>query len=93
MNYQEIIEICEKAGITKSEYGYGEFPKELGEVKEVFRQGGEGKGENWERVYHFVEHDVYLSMSAYYQSYNGCDFEDYEPTQVFPKEKVITVYE
>lgn len=94
MTYQEIITKCEELDFSKSDYGYGEFDEVIfGPTEQVYSKGGEGKGEDWERVYHFIDHDVYLSMSGYYQSYDGVDFEGYKPTQVFSKEKTITVYE
>ena len=69
----------------------------LGECIQVQQHGGggEGEGENWWVVYHFVEHDVYVRVDGWYQSYEGTDF--YEGwdccKEVRPKEKVITVYE
>lgn len=94
LTFDEIIAKCKELDFSKSDYGYGKFDKNIfGEVKQVYSQGGEGKGENWERVYHFIDHNVYLSMCGYYQSYNGVEFYDYEPTEVKPKQKIITVYE
>lgn len=94
MTYQDIIAKCEELDYSLSDYGYGEFDTDIfGSVKQVYSKGGEGKGEDWERVYHFVDHDIYLSMSGYYQSYDGVDFDGFKPIQVFPKEKTITVYE
>lgn len=94
MTFQEIIEKCEELEFTLQDYGYGEFDNNIfGTVEEVYSTGGMGKGENWERVYHFVDHDIYLSMSGYYQSYSGVDFDGYSPVQKFPKQKTITVYE
>lgn len=67
----------------------------LGECVEVQQHGGEGEGERWYVVYHFVEHDVYVRVDGWYQSYEGTDFYDGWDCckEVRPKEKVITVYE
>ena len=94
MNFKEIIEKTKELDMSNSDIGYGEFDEAVfGKIKQVFGQGGEGKGEDWERVYFFEEHGVYLSMSGFYSSYNGTDFDGYEPKEVTPKEKTITVYE
>jgi len=43
------------------------------------------------RVYHFIEHDVFIRFTGWLESYDGCQFE--ELSQVHPVEKTITVYE
>lgn len=94
MNFQEIIAKARQLGMDKSDIAYGEFDDDVfGEVREVYSKGGEGKGEDWERVYHFVDHNVYLSMQGFYSSYGGTDFDNYEPKEVFPKQKTVTVFE
>lgn len=94
MNFQEIIEKCRGMEMTNSDIGYGDFDTSIfGKIELVHSQGGEGRDENWERVYHFVDHNIYISQKAWYQSYNGAEFDGYEPTEVFPSEKTITVYE
>jgi hypothetical protein len=67
----------------------------LGECVQVQQHGGEGEGEQWYVVYHFVEHDIYVRVDGWYQSYEGTDFYDGWDCckEVRPKEKVITVYE
>jgi len=64
----------------------------LGKVVEVEQHGGEGEGDSWHVVHHFVDHDVYIRLDAYYQSYSGTDFDGSKPYEVRPKEKTITVY-
>ncbi len=67
----------------------------LGIVKEVARYGGEGKGEDWWVVYRFVDHNVYIKVNGYYQSYNGTEFYDGWDccSEVKPIQKTITVFE
>jgi len=96
MKAEEIIAELKKQNEDVSEWAYGDFPKELGETQEVFSKGGEGEGEDWQRVYFFKEHNVYLKFKGFYSSYNGTDFDngfDEHCEIVVPKEKTITVYE
>jgi len=67
----------------------------LGVVKQVAQHGGEGKGEDWWVVYHFVDHNVFIRVDGYYQSYNGTEFYDGWNccSEVSPQQKTITVYE
>ena len=46
-------------------------------------------------IKHFKEHDVYIKVTGWYQSYNGTEFYDGWGccSQVFPKQQTITVYE
>lgn len=67
----------------------------LGEFRVIDRYGGEGKGEEWWVVYHFVDHGVYIRVDGYYQSYDGVSFYDGWSCckEVKPVEKTIIVYE
>ena len=67
----------------------------FGEIVMVDRYGGEGEGETWYVVHHFVDHDLYIRTDGFYQSYNGVEFYDGWGCcrEVRPKEKTITVYE
>lgn len=64
----------------------------LGEIVEIEQYGGEGQGERWWTVKHFVDHDVYLKTSGHYSSYNGTDFYDWGK-EVKPVIKTVTVFE
>lgn len=65
------------------------------EWKEVAQHGGEGQGDEWWSVKYFPDHDVYVKVEGWYQSYNGTEFEGWEDAvyEVRPQEKTITVYE
>lgn len=64
----------------------------LGKIVEIEQYGGEGQGERWWTVKHFVDHDVYLKTSGHYSSYNGTDFYDWGK-EVKPVIKTVTVFE
>jgi hypothetical protein len=67
----------------------------IGEIKEIEKVGGEGKGEEWYVVFYFPKHDIYLKCEGFYSSYEGVSFDDdwNNCFEVFPKEVTITVYE
>lgn len=65
----------------------------LGKVVEIDQYGGEGQGDHWYSVKHFVDHDVYIKITGHYSSYHGTDFYDGYGKEVKPKEKTITVFE
>lgn len=90
----------EQGAIGKFDDLYGEEDFEklgLGKIeeKEDGAQGGCDKGSHYERVYHFVDHDVYMKITGYYQSYDGVTFDgSFEDcaTEVRPQQETITVY-
>ena len=89
----EILKLLEN--IRWRDLGYGHVDWgffNFGEVKEIAQYGGEGKGDKYYRVYHFVDHDVYIRIDGWYQSYNGAEFSD-APYEVRPQQKTITVFE
>lgn len=78
-------------------FAYEEFNENelgLGKIVNVDVYGGEGKGDTWYRVFHFVDHDVYLKVNGWYSSYEGVDLsgEWNCVKEVKPTEKTITVY-
>lgn len=64
----------------------------LGDIELVYSYVNNSDGE-CEFVNHFITHDVYISLSGYYSSYDGYDFDGFEYIEVKPKEKIIIVYE
>lgn len=96
--YSEILEVLKSKIDGVKEFAYEDYDEEdlsLGEIKEVDSYGGEGKGEEWYVVMHFVDHDVYIRVDGYYSSYEGVDFYDgwSNCSEVRPQQKTITVYE
>lgn len=70
-----------------------QFKKKVGKFKCVVAfGGGEGEGEKCHRVFHFVDHDVYIRYDGWYASYDGSHY-DNPPYEVRPREKTITVFE
>lgn len=67
---------------------------ELGQMVEVDSYGGEGQGDTWYSVKHFVDHDVYIKVDGYYTSYEGTSFYGGWTccSEVKPVQKTITVY-
>lgn len=95
LSCEQILNFLEEKKVTWDDLGYGDVDWEeldLGKVDLVERYGGEGKGETYYKIYHFVDHNVYIQINGYYSSYNGAEFED-APYEVKPVEKTITVYE
>ena len=91
---EQILEVVADK-LSENEFGDQDFDfdsLELGEIKVVDEYGGEGQGDEYWVVYHFVEHDIYIRVDGWYSSYEGSEFEDYG-YEVRPTEKTITVYE
>lgn len=74
-----------------SDVEFVEKIKELGTVKSVARYGGEGRGDEYWKVYHFINHDVYIKFDGFYQSYEGSEYE--EMFEVKPVEVTKTEYQ
>lgn len=90
----QIIEILNEK-ISEENFGYGEFVSKeigLGESEDVFEERTGGDYDVMMKVVHFKDHDVYISLTGYYASHSGTEW-DGEYKEVFPKTKTITVYE
>lgn len=95
MTAKEILKIAEK-NLSIEEFAEGYYdPTEygFGEVKTVDSYEGEGKGSTYYIVRHFIDHNVYIKTEGYYSSYHGVDWDFGHGQEVFPKQKIITVYE
>ena len=64
----------------------------LGKIEEVKQQGGMDEGSNWCTIKYFVDHDVYIKTTGWYQSHSGTYFENGIGSEVKPESKVITVF-
>lgn len=97
MNYEEILNVLkENCGVENFAYDDVDYESlGLGKVEEVHSTGGMDAGSNWSSVKHFVDHDVYIRVTGWYQSHYGTDFQGWEEevSEVKPKEKTVTVYE
>lgn len=77
---------------------YGELNRQildflgLGEIKEVQQKGGTDEGSNWYTIKYFVDHNVYIKTTGWYQSHDGTYFENGIGSEVKPEAKTITVY-
>lgn len=93
---QEIISKLTETYDQVDDFAYQGAPVEVaGPNTRVHSTGGEDEGSYWCAVHYFPDHDVYLKVTGYYQSYSGTDFDDGWDcvTEVRPVEKTITVYE
>lgn len=99
LTFQQIVDKLNEKEISINEFGDGDFGSSiddeawttcfvegLGIIKEVEQYGGEDQGSTWYTVRHFVDHDVYIRVDAYYSSYEGADFGDSIYVEVFPTE-------
>ncbi len=74
--------------------------KEEGEFKEAFRTlgwfecvddfGGEGKGDEYYKVFYFKDHDVYIQFDGWYASHSGSEYDSM--FEVKPEQVTITQY-
>jgi hypothetical protein len=91
MTFQEIKEKMQEIGVSdfcNEDYDKTLLPKN----KLVSSTGGhEGGGDYAERVFHFIEDNIYVEMTGYYSSYDGTDW-DRHVEEVFPEEETIIVY-
>lgn len=98
MNFEQIMEVLKNKIEKVDNFAWEEYNEQtldLGTIKEIDQVGGEGEGERWHSVKHFVDHDVYIKVTGHYSSYNGTDFWDEWDAcrEVKPQEKTITVYQ
>lgn len=100
MDYKEIVEILKNNLDGVEDFAFSDFnPNELGlgEVKSIPEgsQGGEGRGEHWVRVFNFINHNIFISVTGFYTSYDGTDFSDGWDSlkEVIPVTKTVVVYE
>lgn len=94
MTAKEILTKIEEAGISASDFGYGDFHlEELGDWQEIDQVGGEGEGDYWHSVKYFKDHDVYIKTIGFYTSYHGTDFHEGYGEEVKPTKKTVIVYE
>lgn len=93
--YDSVYEFADDSGNDFTKTGKDYDCHGLGVMNEVEQVGGEGKGDTWYSVKYFQDHDVYIKVSGWYQSYSGTDFGDWDEAckEVRPQEKTITVYE
>lgn len=97
--FKKIIAILMKNDVTPYDFAFNDYQEieELGKVKEVEQIGGEGEGDSWYSVKHFVDYGVFIRIDGNYSSYNGTDFYgelDSESMvyEVFPANIIKNVY-
>lgn len=98
LTFKEIKEKMLEIGLmTFSEEDYDKedyFPNI--EIDEVSSHGGyEGGGEHMDKVFEFEqgEESIFVYMDGYHDSYGGSEWHESSIVQVYPKEKLVIVYE
>lgn len=64
----------------------------LGKFKIVDSYGGEGEGEQYYKVYHFLAHDIFIKTDAIWISYDGIDWDGSEFYEVHHFQVTKTEY-
>lgn len=59
---------------TNSDETFKDLFSQLGEIKTVYQFGGEGCGDDYYTIYHFVTHDVYIKFAGWYASHYGSEY-------------------
>ena len=83
-------DIYETANVIEEEGEFKEMFEQLGKYKFVDEFGGEGHGEDYWTVYHFIDHDVYIQFDGWYASHAGTEFDSM--FEVKPEEVTVTRY-
>ncbi len=94
MTAEDIIKRLHDKNISWAEIGYQEVDwneSDFGKVNVVASYGGEGQGDIYYVVYHFVDHDKYIKIDGFFSYNNGVEFNN-APYEVTPQQKIITVY-
>lgn len=105
--FVELHTINHKWDSTESAVEYEKLPNEYNIIKKLWKQkhglnweeveqyGGEGQGDTWYSIKYFPDHDIYIKVSGWYQSYDGVNFNSWgrDCCEVKPSQKTITVYE
>ena len=70
-----------------------EAPSDFPKFDVVERNSGYDDGdESLEAILHFTESNLYVKVTGYYQSYGGGTTWYNNVTQVFPQQKMVTVF-
>lgn len=64
--------------------------EKLGKIEMVKHRGGEGEGDSYYSVYHFIDHDVYIQFDGWWVSHAGAEYN--EMFEVWPEQVTITQY-
>lgn len=83
-------DIYSSADEIEEEGEFKETFRTLGKFEMVHRHGGEGQGDYYYRIFHFIDHDVYIKFRGWYASHQGSEYE--EMYEVRPEQVTITQY-
>lgn len=83
-------DVYKNVGEIKEENEFKETFRKLGTFKCVEKFGGEGRGDDYYRVFHFTDHDVYIQFDGWYASHQGSEYE--RMFEVKPEQITVTQY-
>jgi hypothetical protein len=97
MDFKEIVAVLEELEITpetlyNEDYDVEALEARLGKMDNVYHYGGEGQGDTFEDVYHFIDHDVYIEADACWVSHDGIYWYSAEFYEVKPEVVQVTKY-
>jgi len=95
MNAEQIIEQLEsnftKDEVIGNDLDINKMIKIFGKCTLVEQFGGINKGYDYWKIFHFIEHNIYIKLHGYFSEYSGIEPGIYE--HVIPKEIFETQYE
>ena len=83
-------DVYSSADEIEEEGDFKETFRTLGKFEMVEKFGGEGSGDDYYAVYHFIDHDVYIKFQGWYASHSGSEYE--EMYEVRPEQVTVTQY-
>lgn len=88
---EQIIELFEKHDVSLSDIVYEDYPEELGEILgdnvQLLKEREGSDKDMIVNVRYFPKHGVYLSVTGYYSSDNGAEYD--EISVVYPYIKAV----
>jgi len=83
-----------RSAIGHQDFDQTEIESKFGELEYVLcaERGSQGDHDSAETVILFKEHNIYISIDAWYSSQEGTNFEDGEFQQVYPRTKVVNYF-
>ncbi len=95
MNFKQIVSVLEENRVSKHDFANevnDSFPI-IGNAPIVAKKGGKpGEGDQFFIVRHLVDHDIYIRLDGFYDSYSGVDFTNEVLIEVEPKTVQQTIY-
>lgn len=97
LTYQEFILLLEefKEDLLDGDFDQESIEETVGAFEKVDSGGFDSESYYSSvrvfRVFHFIDHDIFVKLEGYISSYEGLEFE--KMFRVYPTQKSITIYE